>query len=249
MGPVFDPCRVRFISFDCYGTLIDWERGILAGLRRVRALAGEDGPDDATLIAWFSEAERKFERPARSEGRSGHRLYREVLRCVLREIVERAGGAASAEEIESFAGSVGDWPAFADTPTALERLSRHASLVIVSNVDDDLFARTRRHLEPAGPVLSEIITAEQVGSYKPGRAHFEELLRRTGARPDEILHAAESIYHDHEPANAMGLATVWIDRRGERGPGASGCGVTGTAPAVKFGSLAELAEVFDRRGA
>lgn len=246
MGMTLDLARVRVVSFDCYGTLIDWERGILTNLRRTRELGGPGSPDDATLLSWFSELERRLERPA--DGVGPHVLYRDVLGHVLGEMARRAGGEATTDEARAFADSVGDWPAFADSADSLRGLARHVSLAIVSNVDDDLFARTRRHLEPFGPVLSHIITAQQVGSYKPDRGHFDELLRRTGARREEILHAAESVYHDHEPARALGIASVWIDRRGGRGPGASGAGVSGQLPLARLGSLGELADLFDRRG-
>lgn len=201
----------RVLTFDCYGTLVDWETGILTTLRPI--LAGYGVAADAErLLTLFGELESKAE-----QGR--YRPYREVLMAVLPELGERLGVTVSKTEAARFADSVGDWPTFSDTPTALAALKRRFRLGIISNVDDDLFARTTQKL---GVVFDWVVTAQQVGSYKPSPNNFRQALARIGLPKEEILHAAQSLFHDHVPAKQLGLDTVWVNRRhGKPGPGAT----------------------------
>jgi 2-haloacid dehalogenase len=208
---MIDLAATRVLTFDCYGTLIDWETGILAALRPVLVRHGI-AIDDERLLALYGELEAAAE--------SGpYQSYRAVLASVLRGLGERLGFAPSEAEAAAFGASVGDWPPFPDTPAALAALKRRFKLAIVSNVDDDLFARSNERL---GVAFDWIITAQQVQSYKPAPAHFRVALERIGLPPTAVLHAAQSLYHDHAPAKALGLRTVWVDRRqGKTGPGAT----------------------------
>jgi 2-haloalkanoic acid dehalogenase type II len=235
----------RALTFDCYGTLIDWETGLLGVLRPWAARVGL-GPAgrglDERLLGAFGVAEpkREMEEPIR--------LYPDVLRMVGRDIAAAMGVApnerAAAALGEALAASVGDWPAFADTPAALASLKRRCRLVIVSNVDRASFARTNRRL---GVEFDAVVTAEDVRWYKPALAHFRAALATLegmGVAEREVLHVAQSLFHDHGPAKSMGLATCWIRRgRGRADEGAAR--VTREAAAVRpdfeFETLAELA--------
>ncbi|MEL7474485.1 MAG: HAD-IA family hydrolase [Planctomycetota bacterium] len=186
---------MRAISFDCYGTLIDWTSGILAALAPFRdRIEGDDG----AVIARYSEAER-----AAQEG--GYRPYRAVLGDVMRALVSGCSDA----EAGAIAESIKDWQAFPDTNPSLERLSEEFKLAIVSNIDDDLFEATDAKISAP---LSVVVTSQQVKSYKPGRKHFDTLVQRLGLAPHEILHVAESRHHDILPASGMGFPTCWIRR-------------------------------------
>ena len=200
--------RYEVLSFDCYGTLIDWESGILAALRPVlkgHALELED----ERLLRLYAELE--------SQAEEGEFIkYREVLREVVRGLGRELGFTPSPSELDCLVASLGDWPPFPDTVEALQALRRRYRLAIISNVDDDLFALTARRL---GVEFDWVITAEQVGSYKPSQHNFKFALERIGVAPDKVLHIAQSIYHDIVPAKALGLATVWVSRSG--GPGAT----------------------------
>jgi 2-haloacid dehalogenase len=189
------------ISFDCYGTLIDWESGILdyfRGLANAYAIAITD---DAILAA-YSEFE-----PAIQSG--SYRSYREVLREVVVRFCERFGLQPSKMELESLSESLPSWQPFGDTVEALRVLKQQYKLAIVSNIDNDLFAATAGLL---GVSFDWIITAEALRSYKPAPAHFNELLRRTGLPKCHHLHAAESLFHDIAPTNALGIPNVWVNR-------------------------------------
>src|SRR5215470_12448587 len=187
------------LTFDCYGTLIDWESGILAALGA--------GGDDA--LAAFAELESELE--------AGPYLrYREVLARCYDGLASRydlpAAGAAA------FADSVGDWPAFPDSHDALARLKERFKLGVITNCDDDLFARSNARL---GVEFDYVITAEQAGAYKPSPRGFELAFERIEIPRERILHVAQSLFHDHVTAKRLGLSTVWIDRRGGRGGGAT----------------------------
>jgi 2-haloacid dehalogenase len=189
------------LTFDCYGTLIDWERGILAALP-----AGLDG--EAALAA-FAELESELE--------AGPYLrYRDVLARCYDGLAERFGLAPDGRD--AFADSVGDWPAFPDSPAALARLKDRFKLGVITNCDDDLFARSNALL---GVEFGYVITAEQVGAYKPSTRGFEEAFSRIHLPRERILHVAQSLFHDHVTAKRLGLSTVWIDRRSGRGGGAT----------------------------
>ena len=220
---------VRWLSFDCYGTLIDWESGILAAVRPVLAAHGAT-PADAEILERFAALESAIE--------AGPYLpYREVLRRVMQGLGREFGVALDARACESLPEALKDWPAFPDTPAALAALQRRFRLAVLSNVDDDLFAATLPRL---GVTFDAVVTAQQCGSYKPARRNFERLLERTGASRDDLVHVAQSLYHDHVPARAMGLRTVWVNRR--RGlPGAGATPPAAATPDLEVATLAELA--------
>jgi 2-haloacid dehalogenase len=203
--------RFQALTFDCYGTLIDWETGILRALRATLDRHGVDAPDDE-LLELYATAEEGAE--------SGPYLrYRAVLARCLREVCGHYGVDASDEAAAAFGASVGDWPAFPDSSAALARLKTRFRLGVLTNCDDDLFAATNRRL---GVDFDWIVTAQSVGSYKPDRRNFEAAFRTLGLPRDRILHVAQSLFHDHVPAQELGLSSVWIDRRHDRpGPGAS----------------------------
>ena len=206
---MLDFSRFDALSFDCYGTLIDWEAGITAALRPWRDRAGA-GVGDEELLAAYAEIEHV-------EEQAGPAVYPEILARVLRRLGERFGIPVTDEDAAAFGASVGSWPAFPDSPEALARLARRYRLIILSNVDRASFARSNERL---GLAFDAIVTAEDVGTYKPDRRNFEALLAAAdglGVSPDRLLHVAQSLYHDHVPAKAFGLRTVWIDRRGGDG--------------------------------
>ncbi len=218
-----------YLTFDCYGTLIDWERGIAEALRPVLVRHGVELSDDE-ILERFGALESQAEKPP-------YRRYREVLATVLDGFGEAFGFTPSAEERETFGGSVGDWPAFPDSPEALQLLSRHFKLVILSNVDDDLFALSAKRL---GVEFSDVITAQQVGSYKPDLRNFRVMLERTGNQPEHVLHVAQSLFHDIAPAKSVGLTTVWVNRRHDR-PGFGATPPAEATPDLEVPDLITLA--------
>ena len=195
--------RYEVITFDCYGTLIDWEDGIT---RAFRAAANESGVvlDDAAVLEAYAEIEPAVEAEA-------YRSYRAVLEESARQIAERLGFALPESGPAFLAESLGRWRPFPDTVPALERLARAGyTLGILSNVDDDLLAQTRMQLEVP---FSVVVTAQQVRSYKPAHGHFLEAQRRIGDR--RWLHAARSLFHDIEPTRALGIGSAWIRRNSQ----------------------------------
>lgn len=207
--------QYRALSFDCYGTLIDWETGILQALQPWCAWHGVEQPAER-LLAVYAHHESDVE--AAHPGMA----YPEVLGETLRRIAGTFDESASEAECIEFGASVGAWPAFADTASALRRLAKRYALIIVSNVDDVSFAKSARRL---GVNFATVITAQQVGAYKPSLQHFTELFQRLddlGVQRHELLHVAQSLFHDHAPAQSIGLPSVWIDRRaGRTGSGAT----------------------------
>jgi 2-haloacid dehalogenase len=200
-----DPDQYDALTFDCYGTLIDWAGGISRALQPILRNHDVDVADDE-LFRLYGRFEKDVE--------SGSYLkYREVLRQVVRRLSDHFGFTPTNAELERFSDSVGRWPPFDDTNTVLGRLGEHFRLAVVSNVDDDLFRETARHF----PVeFDEVITGEQVGAYKPDLAPFETAFTRLGVPPNRLLHVAQSVYHDVNPAGRMGISCVWVRRYGER---------------------------------
>jgi 2-haloacid dehalogenase len=223
--------RFTYLTFDCYGTLIDWERGILAALRPVLDRHGIAIADDAALEL-YGELESAAER-------GPYRAYRDLLATVMDGFGERLGFVPSADERAALAVSVGDWPPFPDTVEALRALTDRFRLVILSNIDDDLFALSARHL---GVTFAAVVTAQQVGSYKPDPRNFRTLLARLGTTPDRVLHVAQSLFHDIAPANALGLTTVWVNRRHDR-PGSGATPPATARPDLEVPDLRTLARL------
>lgn len=221
--------RFTTISFDCYGTLIDWEAGILPTLRALLASHGCNRPD-AELLELYGEFEAEAEAGT-------YRSYREVLESVVRRFGERLGFQPSTDEIRSLADSVPAWPPFLDTVPALQQLQQRYKLAVISNIDDNLFAETRKHL---GVVFGCVITAQQARSYKPSINNFQLALRAMGISPDQLLHVGQSIYHDVIPAQSLGIATVWVNRRSAR-PGVGAVRAASGKPDVEVPNLATLA--------
>jgi 2-haloalkanoic acid dehalogenase type II len=226
----------KVLTFDCYGTLIDWETGMLQALAPLRREHPARLSDDAVL-ADFARLE------SAQEALTPHMLYPDLLGLVHRRLAAEWGLPTSQEADRAFSRSVGDWPAFADSAAALAYLAQFYALVIVSNVDRCSFAASNRRL---GVAFDAVYTAEDIGSYKPDLRNFRymiDALGRRGHAAGAILHLAQSLYHDHAPANALGLRSAWIDRR----QGAAGSGATPPPSALvhwdfRFGSLAELVE-------
>ena len=204
---VMDFSRFTTISFDCYGTLIDWESGILPALRGVLGSHGQSQSlTDAAILELYGEFE--------AEAESGpYQSYRDVLQSVVRTFADRFHFEASSAEIRSLHESVHTWPPFPDTVAALQELQKHYKLLVISNIDDDLFEETRKLLDVE---FDGVITAEQARSYKPSLNNFEMALRTVALSPDRLLHAAQSIYHDVVPARSLGISTVWVNRKSAR---------------------------------
>jgi 2-haloacid dehalogenase len=230
------------LSFDCYGTLIDWESGIHAALTPLLSRADTGLSRDAVL-----EAFAKLE--SRQQALTPAMPYADLLAEVHGQLA--AGWDVSRDTAEDalFGGSIGDWPAFPDTVEALRYLKLHFRLVILSNVDRTSFQATNQRL---GVAFDAIYTAQDIGSYKPDPRNFTYLLDRLKAQGVErhlLLHVAQSLFHDHVPANAVGLASAWIDRRHEAGGwGATAPVSAGVRYDFRFTSLGALAEAHQGGG-
>ncbi len=226
------------VTFDCYGTLIDWETGVLTVLGPWADGAGLVADGDQLL--WrFAEAQRHQQciRPARP--------YRDVLGGALEAVAEHFEVRLAPAVRRRFAASVGDWPAFPDTVAALARLAGRFRLGVLSNVDNRSFAATRRRL---GSALDVVVTAEDVASYKPEAAHFQrasEAFAELGIGERRILHAAQSRFHDIAPAHARGLTAAWVNRRHDR----AGRGLTVPSDVPTPHVVTGLADLADRLGA
>lgn len=226
----------RWATFDCYGTLIDWETGITEALDPwARHHDLHLSPEDLLTAFSTHETAVQTEHPTAR--------YPEVLAEVMRRIGDDVGAEVTADQAATFGASVGDWPAFDDSADALARLSTRFALIILSNVDRPSFARSNRRL---GVDFDRIITAEDVGSYKPSARNFAALLDELdtlGLTPSQLLHVAESLYHDHQPAKQVGLSSVWIHRRhAVEGFGAAPKPSGDVQPDWRFASMAAFAD-------
>jgi len=221
--------RFEVLTFDCYGTLIDWETGILRALHGI--LAAHNKPiDDARLLKLYGDFEQFSEQGA-------YRRYREVLASVVNQFGVELQFTPTAEESASLANSLPGWIPWPDTVDALHKLKSKFRLAIISNVDDDLFAATRPQL---GVNFDEVITAQNALAYKPSMKLFELALSRINAPAHRVLHVGQSIYHDVIPAQALGLATVWVNRPSAR-PGVGAVKLAEAKPDLTVTSLSELA--------
>lgn len=210
----------RTLSFDCYGTLIDWENGILGYLQPLF-----ESVDVHVIDQWVLEFFAEAEPEVQAKGGS----YGSVLAGVLARYATRLGFTASEEDLAGFARSIEYWQPFPDTVASLATLARDFELIALSNIDDDLFAFSAAAM---GNPFSSLISAQQVGAYKPDPRMFEALLEQAEG---PILHVAQSRFHDIVPATAMGLDTVWIDR-----PSAGAARSVDAEPTWTFSSLAEF---------
>lgn len=223
--------RFEILTFDCYGTLIDWETGLFGALKPI--LARHDKKiDDATLLRLYGDFEMRSEQPP-------FRTYRQVLESVVRQFGDELGFTPTSEEMRSLPDSLPRWKPWPDTVEALRQLKTRFRLAILSNVDDDLFAGTQPQL---GVEFDEVITAQQAQAYKPSMKLFELALNRINAPAHRVLHVGQSIYHDVVPAQALGLATVWVNRPSAR-PGVGAVKAAQAKPDMVVSSLGELANV------
>ncbi len=222
--------QFKVLTFDCYGTLVDWEAGILAGLRPLLERHSVTRADEEIL-----------ERYGRYEARIEAGAYRKY-KDVLRDVVEQFGaefGFDAHPDLNVLVDTFDGWRPFADTVDALRSLHRHYQLMPLTNVDDDLFAITAAQLQVP---FDKVMTAEQIGSYKPSPRNFEYMLAHVGVPKEQVLHVAQSLYHDIAPARSLGIATVWINRR----QGKTGAGATPPAnaqPDMEVPDMRTLAEL------
>lgn len=231
---------VRALTFDCYGTLIDWETGILAAVRPVLAVHGVRA-DDETILETFARLEAEEEQLG-PDGAPGYQPYRDVLRNVM----GRLGRAFECEfverELDRLPESIRRWPAFPDTAAALARLARRFSINVISNVDDDLFDLTRPKL---GVEVDRFVSAQLCRSYKPATRNFNVMLALLDLPRERVVHAAQSLYHDIRPAAALGITTVRVNRRSGR----PGSGATPPAEAKADDEVPDLKSLADLAGA
>ena len=224
---MIDFSRFEWMSFDCYGTLIDWESGILGYLRPL--LQSKTARiDDTAILQLYSEFEPR-------EQSGPYRTYREVLAGVVRDFARELGLGISAAEVAALAESIRDWQPFADTVPSLQRLRSRYKLAILSNIDDELFAYSAAKLKVP---FDAVVTAQQACAYKPAHKNFEVLLQLLGVPRDRLLHVAESLYHDVRPAAELGITTVWVNRR--QGKAAAASRLADTKANLEVADLAEL---------
>ena len=224
----------KALTFDCYGTLIDWEKGMLSGLEPLtRQLKSSLTPDEILAAHAFHESHQQLQTPTLR--------YQALLPIVYRRLAEEWHVAVTWQECLRYGQSIKEWPPFPDSAKALKYLKQHYKLVILSNVDNESFSASNAQL---GVNFDAVYTAEEIGSYKPADANFEfmlTLLQRLGLKKSDILHTAQSMFHDHAPANFHGIPSCWIDRRSDK----AGFGATmppGEMPHYhfRFNSMAAL---------
>ncbi len=231
---MLDFSQYSALTFDCYGTLIDWEGGILSALRPLLTAQGVSLSEES-LLETYGELEAKQEA-------GEFQNYRAILRGVVEGFGERYGFAVNEAVRNAIVDSFDRWLPFPDTVEALARLGERFSLNVISNVDDDLFALSAKHLKAD---FRNVVTAQRVGSYKPNLRNFEVALQTLNLPKERVLHVAQSLYHDIAPANQLGIASVWVNRR----QGSTGAGATPSANAVpnlEVPDLKTLAEFVER---
>ncbi len=216
----------KALTFDCYGTLIDWESGMVEALKPLTGRVSPALSRDAIL-----EAHARHE--SQQQADTPQKVYRDLLATVYRRLAEEWGVAVSWDECVAYGHSVRNWPAFPDSAAALKYLKQHYRLVILSNVDNESFAASNEKLQVS---FDAVYTAEDVGSYKPSDRNFDYMLSRLarlGIGRNDILHTAESMFHDHAPANRHGLNSCWIFRRFDQ-PGFGATMHPGKMPDYRF---------------
>ena len=212
------------VTFDCYGTLIDWDAGIISAFQSEAAKDGVELRGDQIIETYA------VEEPAIES--ASYLSYRQVLGETALRVAARLDWNLPPERADFLAASLPEWQPFADTNPALERLARHFTLGILSNIDDDLLTATRRHFAVD---FDLIVTAQQVKSYKPGPGHFKQALVRAGEK--RLLHAAQSYFHDVVPTSRLGIPVVWVNRKG------AGMEPAGPLPTYEVRTLTELANL------
>ena len=226
---MLDFSSFEYLSFDCYGTLIDWESGILGYLRPLLRTKGCDVSEEQ-ILNLYSEFEPHQQDLA-------YRRYREILASVVRDFGRELRVDFTEKEVDGLADSIRAWKPFPDTVGALKRLKTRYKLAVLSNIDDDLFASTAPKL---GVEIDCVVTAQQVQSYKPSSRNFDTLLNRLQVDKDRLLHVAESLYHDVIP-QALGIATVWVNRR--QGKSAAASRMVVARPDLEVPTVAALADL------
>ena len=227
---MLDLSQFQWLSFDCYGTLINWEAGILGYIRPVLKRKQCTVSDDRILNLYSEFEPRRQELP--------YRTYRQVLAEVMRDFASEFRVEVSDDEARGLADSIRDWGPFPDTVDALRRLKSRYKLAVLSNIDDDLFVLTAPKF---GVAFDGLVTAQQVQSYKPSLRNFETLLERLQIDKRKLLHLAESLYHDVAPARSMGIATVWVNRR--QGRPAAATRLIAEQPDIEVATVGELADL------
>jgi 2-haloacid dehalogenase len=228
---MLDLTRFKVLTFDCYGTMIDWEAGIFSALRPILAAHGKKISDSA-LLELYSAVEASAEQ--------GEFLpYRDVLQSVVRGFGKRLGFLPTDAEVRTLPESLANWQPFPDTVEALRKLKGRYQLAVISNVDDDLFASTAPKL---GVVFDHVITAQQARCYKPCVRIFELAEERIAVSREQWLHVGQSIYHDVIPAQSLGIATVWVNRPSPR-PGAGAATSAAGKPDLEVPNLQALAKL------
>jgi 2-haloacid dehalogenase len=231
---VFDLSRFSIITFDCYGTLIDWETGILGAIRPILD-AHNAHLSDPDILRMYGAIE--------AEEESGeYRRYREILQAVVRGFGTRLGFVPSEKEQHSLPNSLANWKPFRDTVAALRQLKQKFKLGILSNIDDDLFSATAPQLEVE---FDYVITASQAHAYKPSLDIFRLAQKRIGLPIEQWLHAGQSIYHDVIPAQSIGVATVWVNRPSPL-PNSGAAKPARAKPDIEVSSLKELADSINK---
>ncbi len=226
---MFDFSSFQVLTFDCYGTLIDWEKGILGAVHRILGTHNIHPPDDQ-ILSQYAELEGAAES-------GSYRPYRDILTQVMRRLATHFGADISPQQAASLPESIRDWRPFPDSVAALEKLRSRYQLAVISNVDDDLFAYSAQLL---GNPFSQVITAQQVGAYKPSHRNFEVAIARLGVEKGKILHCAQSIHHDIVPARELGIANVWVNRR-QKQPGTGATKAANATPDLEVPDLKTLA--------
>jgi 2-haloacid dehalogenase len=227
---MLDLSQFEWLSFDCYGTLINWEAGIVGYIRPLLQRKGFEVSGDE-ILNLYSEFEPRRQQPP-------YRTYREVLANVTRDFAGEFHVEVGDEEASGLADSIRNWDPFPDTVSALRRLKSRYKLAVLSNIDDDLFALTAPKLVVE---LDGLVTAQQVQSYKPSLRNFETLLGRLQIDKSKLLHVAESLFHDVAPARSMGIATVWVNRRQDRPAAATK--LIAQQPDIEVATVGELADL------
>lgn len=214
--------QIQWLTFDCYGTLVDWDAGIRQALGQV---CGERGRALDAMVESYIKHEARIESDPFTS-------YKNVQAQALRALADEHGFSLADADADILSRTLPDWPVFTDTTAALKRLKSRYKLGVLSNVDRDLFAGTQRKL---GVEFDLLVTAEDVRSYKPAHGHFTRMLEHVGGERSSVLHVAQSLFHDAAPASELELNYVWINRYG-------GLNENGVAMLVEFDSLAALAD-------
>jgi 2-haloacid dehalogenase len=228
---MLDLTGFKVLTFDCYGTMIDWETGIFSALRPILTAHRKD-ISDVSVLEIYSELELEAER-------GDYLRYRDVLQSVVHGFGKRLGFSPTDAEARSLPESLPSWQPFPDTVEALRKLQRRYQLAVISNVDDDLFASTAPQL---GVPFEHVVTAQQAGCYKPCMKMFRLAEDRIGVGRDHWLHVGQSIYHDVIPAQSLGLRTVWVNRPSPR-PRAGAAKAASGKPDLEVPNLQTLADL------